>query len=124
MEKVKEVENQRNEEKKRLLKEKKQKSKGIEKHIFKDEDNNSDTTEKEDEGCKCECRKMWKDYKGCVSFSWLATVAFFRFLGRGVNRCFGACCYPIKERCYNSCDKCDGDLNPYKNPNYNPYDNL
>jgi hypothetical protein len=125
MEQIREVEDQRNEEKKKLLKKQKERRRGVEKHIFKDDDVNSEATEKEDdEGCKCNCRKCWKDYKGCMSFSWLATIACFKFLGNGVNRCVGACCYPIKERCYNSCDKCDGDLNPYKNPNYNPYDNL
>jgi hypothetical protein len=124
MEQIREVEKQRNDEKKKLLKLKKEKNKGLEREIFKDDDNRSDTTEREEEVCTCDCKKSWKGYKGCMSFSILAIFACFSCMGKGVGRCFGACCYPIKERCYNSCDKCDGDLNPYKNANYNPYDNL
>lgn len=41
-----------------------------------------------------------------------------------ITGCFAFCCYPIKERCSTCFDNCDTDLNPYKNPNYNPYDYL
>ena len=47
-----------------------------------------------------------------------------RCVGLTISNCFGFCCYPIKERLNNCCDGCDTDLNPYKNPNFNPYDHL
>jgi hypothetical protein len=72
----------------------------------------------------CSCREAWKAYKSCLELSYIGTRKFCISVKNAIYNCFGACCFPIKERCCNCCDEIDKDLNPYKNPNYNPYDYL
>ena len=42
--------------------------------------------------------------------------------------CIISCCscwwYPLKERCLNCCNECEKGKHPYKDPNYNPYDDI
>ena len=122
IEKAKKIEDTKRRELKRIQKDKQKNNKKLENYIFKEDDKH--LTSDEDGESKCTCKQCCNNYKSCISFSWLATVAFFTFIGSTIHRCIGDCCYPIKERCIDSCNKCDGELNPYKDPNYNPYDNM
>lgn len=69
-------------------------------------------------------KKNWKGYKSCVEFTYLSTCQCLKFIKKSISNCIGFFCFPIKERLCNCCDDIDKDLNPYKNPNYNPYDHL
>ena len=46
---------------------------------------------------------------------------FFVFIKNCIVTCCSYCIYPIKERCFNCCETCDKNLNPYKKPDYDPY---
>lgn len=78
----------------------------------------------EEEGCNCSCKKMWKGYKGCIEFTFFGIYSGFRCFFNSIYLCCGFFFFPIKERFCNCCDNVDKDLNPYKDPNYNPYDYL
>jgi hypothetical protein len=122
IEKARQIEETKRKDKKKQEKAKLKEKKKFENMIFKEEEKDSSSDE-ENKG-KCSCTKCCQDYRGCVSLSCMAGIAFFAFIGSTLHRCFGACCYPIKERCIGSCDGCDRELNPYKDQNYNPYDHL
>ena len=77
----------------------------------------------EDE-CECDCRKIWKGYKSCLDFTYIGIRNCFISVRNGIYCCIGGCCFPIKERFCNCCDNIDKELNPYKDPHYNPYDYL
>ncbi len=99
-----------------------------EKIIFEREEKERLIDEKEtvhieqDEEASCSCKKTMRGINSCVNSIFMGIYSCFRFIIKGIYSCFGVCCFPIKERCCNCCDNIDTDLNPYKNPNYNPYD--
>ena len=78
----------------------------------------------DDEDCNYSYKKIWRGYKGCVEFSFMGVYSCFKGIKNGIYNCVGCCFYPIKERLCNCCDNVHSDLNPYANPNYNPYDHL
>ena len=97
--------------------------------IIENDENKRLIKEREvDEEEECEhdddCKKNWSGYKACVEFTYLSTCSCLSCIINGIARCIGFFCFPIKERFCNCCDDIDRDLNPYKNPNYNPYDHL
>ena len=77
---------------------------------------------KEEQGCSC--KECCSGYKACLDSTFLGTRACIITVRKAICACLGTCFFPIKERCCNCCDDIDKDLNPYKNPNYNPYDHL
>lgn len=80
-----------------------------------EEEQTNNINDKKDNKKLCNCN--------FVAFK-LGLKTIFSFFGRGVNGCCGVCCYPVKERLANNCEQVDRELNPYKDPNYNPYDYL
>lgn len=75
----------------------------------------SEVRNEEEEGSKCQFSCMPIKY---------GIKAIYNFITKGIGGCFGVCYYPVKERIAKQCDEADRDLNPYKDPNYNPYDYL
>jgi hypothetical protein len=104
-------------------------SKEERRRLIKNEEKNGEVdgnleTVQEEEVCDCSCKKMWKSYKSCIEFSCLGFFALCTCFKKTLYNCCGFCFFPIKERFSTCCDNVDTDLNPYKNPNYNPYDHL
>jgi|LauGreDrversion4_2_1035121.scaffolds.fasta_scaffold1651177_2 hypothetical protein len=62
--------------------------------------------------------------KGCLDSTFIGVRFCYISIRNAICNCFGTCFFPIKERCCNCCDDIDKNLNPYKNPTYNPYDHL
>ena len=110
--------NKRQNERDRLVLEKEEKEKLIK------ETQAEDATLNEDECCQCSFKEAWKSYKTCLEFTYITIRKVCIAVKNAIYNCVGACCFPIKERFCNCCDNIDRDLNPYKNPNYNPYDHL
>ena len=79
-------------------------------------------SDKEEEDDGYSCSKCWNEYCGCIV--WCCKGIYNCCVG--IKNCFVNCCstcwYPCKERCSNSCDNCDKDMHPYKDPEHNPYD--
>jgi hypothetical protein len=63
-------------------------------------------------------------YKGFLDCTFIGVRICFISVRNAICSCLGTCFFPIKERCCNCCDDVDKNLNPYKNPTYNPYDHL
>ncbi len=88
----------------------------------KDEIEEDIIIEKEDDRNCCE--KLWDGYRGCIHGIYKCIYSVCVGVKNCLYNCCGCCCYPIKERFNTCCENVDQDLNPYKNPNYNPYDKL
>lgn len=81
-------------------------------------------TYEDDNECTCSCRDLWNCIKSCCDNTYICIRTVVISIKKCVSACFGYFCFPIKERFCNCCDNIDRDLNPYKNPHYNPYDHL
>jgi hypothetical protein len=88
------------------------------------EKDNIEETDYSEEECTCSCRKTWKCCKSGIEYVCLTLLSVITGVRKCISSCIGCFCYPIKERCCNCCDNVDRDLNPYKNPNWDPYDHL
>ena len=91
-------------------------------HKLTDTVKNIDKIEMLEEDDGYSCSKCWNEYCGCIV--WCCKGIYNCCVG--IKNCFVNCCstcwYPCKERCSNSCDNCDKDMHPYKDPEHNPYD--
>lgn len=74
--------------------------------------------------CSHCCRKFWGGYKACLEATIIGVYKCIIGVKNGICNCLGCIFYPIKQRFCDCCDDVDKDLNPFKNPNYNPYDHL
>jgi hypothetical protein len=95
-------------------------------NLVKREEKGQDQIEEDEEEycCNCSYKKIWKGYKACLEFTAISIVTTLISIKNCICNCLGCCFFPIKERICQHCDDVDKDLNPYKNPNYNPYDYL
>lgn len=83
-----------------------------------------DNNREKQSGCAYCCKKMWIGYIACLEGSIMGVYNCIVGIKNGICNCLGCLCYPIKQRFCDCCEDVDKDLNPFKNPNYNPYDHL
>jgi hypothetical protein len=75
-------------------------------------------------GCSYYWKKVWRGYVACIEATITGVYSCLVGTKNGICNCLGCIFYPIKQRLCDCCDDVDKDLNPFKNPNYNPYDHL
>ncbi len=91
--------------------------------IIEEVEEKETTPENESASAGC-CKKAWLVYVSCLEASIMGVYNCIVGIKNGICSCLGCLCYPIKQRFCDCCEDVDKDLNPYKNPNYNPYDHI
>merc|ERR1711957_225143 len=74
--------------------------------------------EEEEEGC---CTKCCNGYSACIIAVCKCIYNTISAIKNAIVFCCASWWYPLKERCCTCCDKCDKDMNPYKDPDHDPY---